>query len=186
MTTEIVTFPLEIAEADFSDGALTVRCVPYNQVSFKRPNPKGERFLTGAFTRNLQARGPGKIRLTDSHLDGKARRPYGVATAFEETADALYGTFRFYDTPAGREGREEAKAGTYGGVSIGWATLKDRYDADGVREIIEARLHHVSLVDEPAYDGAEVLAVADPHDTRSPFMDWTPPEIIDIPNVHSV
>jgi phage head maturation protease len=37
--------------------------------------------------------------------------------------------------------------------------VQEQTGSDGAREIVRARLFHVSLVDEPAYDDAKVLAV---------------------------
>jgi phage head maturation protease len=48
---------------------------------------------------------------------------------------------------------------TYGGLSVGFVPLQVRTGDDGAREVVKARLFHVSLVDEPAYDDARVLAV---------------------------
>lgn len=154
MTTETTTVALELRRA--GEHGLEGICVPYNRVTLKAGHAKGERFLPGAFA-ELDARA--KIRLTDSHLEGEARRPVGVGTEFRDTAHGLFGTFRFYDTPEGRGARENVLEETYGGLSVGFLPIVERRAADGVREIVKARLFHVSLVDEPAYEEARVLAV---------------------------
>lgn len=100
-----------------------------------------------------------QIRLTDSHLPGQARRPVGVATEFREAAEGVLDSFRFYDTPEGRGADENVADGTYGGLSSASPRAGSGSAADGVREVLEARLFHVTLVDEPAYQEGRVLAV---------------------------
>lgn len=155
--TEATIVELELRRT--SERTLEGLCVPYNKTTLKAGHPRGERFLPGAFadvtTRTAQTR----VRLTDSHLEGEQRRPVGIGTEFRETPAGLYGAFRFYDTPEGRGARENVLEETYGGLSIGFVPVEERVGQDGAREITKARLFHVSLVDEPAYDDAQVLAV---------------------------
>lgn len=159
MTTELSTLPLELRHEVRADGdhVLHGLCVPYGQTSMKAGYPRGERFIPGAFAELAQV-AASKVRLTDSH-DESGRRPVGVGTEFRETDEGLFGSFRFYNTPEGRGGRENVLESTYGGLSIGFLPLAERKGADGAREITRARLFHVSLVDEPAYEDARVLAV---------------------------
>lgn len=179
MSTETLSVPLELRFVDDGPGYLEGIAVPYNEITYLAAGePRGERFITGAFTQSIQARGAGGVRLVDSHLDGVMRRPYGVLVEAEEHAEGLWTRFRFYDTPAGQEGRAEAREGTYGGLSVGFKTVRQRRGSDGVREVIEAQLHHVALVDEPAYAGAKVLAVREASTlVRSAAADWIPPQI---------
>lgn len=159
MTTELSTLPLELRHEIRADGdhVLHGLCVPYGQTTMKAGYPRGERFVAGAFA-ELAAVPASKVRLTDSH-DESGRRPIGVGTEFRDTDEGLFGSFRFYNTPEGRGGRENVLESTYGGLSIGFLPLAERQADDGAREILRARLFHVSLVDEPAYDNARVLAV---------------------------
>lgn len=153
--TETTVVPLELRRS--GDHTLDGLCVPYGVTTMKAGHPKGERFAPGAFSELIATRT--KVRLTDSHLEGDQRRPVGVATEFRETDQGLYGSFRFYNTPEGRGGWENATEETYGGLSIGFVPVEEGIGSDGAREIRKARLFHVSLVDEPAYDDARVLAV---------------------------
>jgi HK97 family phage prohead protease len=165
MTTETTTLPLQLRAAD--DGnSLDGLCVPYGVTSTKAGYPRGERFVVGAFSELVEERGAGrsKIRLTDQH-DETGRRPIGVGVEFREEPVGLFGRFRFYNTPEGRGGRENVMEETYGGLSVGFLPILTRTADDGAREVVKARLFHVSLVDEPAYDDARVLAV------RSAFPD---------------
>lgn len=153
--TETTIVPLELRHD--GEHSLDGLCVPYGVTTLKAGYPRGERFLAGAF-RELAQSGPAKIRLTDSH-DETGKRPVGVATEFRDTDDGLFGRFRFYNTPEGRGARENVKEETYGGLSVGFLPVEERRADDGAREIVRARLFHVSLVDEPAYADARVLAV---------------------------
>ena len=78
--------------------------------------------------------------------------------AFRDTPGGLEGTFQFFDTPEGRSAWENVQEETYGGVSVGFIAMAEGR-RNGTREVRAARLHHVSLVDEPAYAEARVIAV---------------------------
>jgi HK97 family phage prohead protease len=157
METETLTVDLgrlELRDADDGAHELDGVCVPYG-VETRKAGPRPERFAAHAFA------GVGaqtKIRLVDENHAWKGRRPVGVAKALNDESHGLVGRFRFYDTPEGRSAFENVRAGTYGGLSIGFVAVREAIVA-GVREITEATLHHVSLVDEPAYDDAQIIAV---------------------------
>lgn len=153
--TETIVLPLELRHSQQEGHGLEGLCVPYGKTTLKAGYPQGERFLPGAFAGVNAA---AKIRLTDVH-DTTGRRPVGVATELRDTPEGLWGAFRFYDTPQGRGARENVLEETYGGLSVGFLADQERRGADGAREVVKARLFHVSLVDEPAYAEARVLAV---------------------------
>jgi HK97 family phage prohead protease len=162
---------LELREVD--DGhELDGMCVPYG-VETRKVGPRPERFAAHAFAGISIA--ASKIRLVDENHAYRGRRPVGVARAFDDEESGLVGRFRFYDTPEGRSAYENVRAGTYGGLSIGFVATRERF-VSGVREIIAAKLHHVSLVDEPAYDDAQIIAV------RAARPAWTTvhPNMLDI------
>lgn len=148
---------LEVRQVD-GRHELTGIAVPYGRVTDKTPGRRKERFARGAFAGAMAA--VGKVRLRDENHQVTGRRPAGVALALEEQDDGLFSRFRFYDTPEGRAAFENAREGTYGGLSVGFVAVREQ-QVEGVREILEARLHHVSLVDEPAYEEAKILAVRD-------------------------
>lgn len=149
-------------------------CVPFDQVTVKA-GPQPEMFVRGAFA-EIDAKVVGKIRLTD-YNHSHERRPVGVATVLEERAPGLWGRFRFYDTPEGRSAYENVREETYGGLSIGFYPRAEEIRG-GIRTITSAALHHVSLVDEPAYDDARIVSV------RSALQDYdwlrNPHEPIDV------
>lgn len=155
-TTFVELLDVEVRDAGGGRHELEGLCVPYNDPT-RRAGPDPEVFRPGAFASAASA--AAKIRLTEYHPGSDTgRRPIGVATAFEERAAGLFGKFRFYNTPQGRAAWENAREGTYGGLSVGFVADRDVKTSAG-REILSARLHHVALVDEPAYEGARVLAV---------------------------
>ncbi len=146
---------LEVRAAE-QGHLIRVRVMPYGAVTTRADNGgRPERFRAHAFG-NVAAT-DAKIRLVDEN-HAKNRRPVGLASAFADREDALYGDFRMYDTPEGRGALENVREGTYGGVSVGFVAT-DEVMVDGIREIRAAQLHHVSLVDTPAYADAEILEV---------------------------
>lgn len=162
-TTFVQMTELETRDAGGGVHELEGICVPYN-VETRKAGARPERFVPGAFA---GIPSDAKVRLIDENHAGQ-RRPAGVATHLEERAAGLFGRFRFYNTPTGREAFEEVREGTYGGLSIGFVAHADRV-VEGVREVIKAKLHHVSLVDEPAYAQAKVLAVRAAADGEDPY-----------------
>lgn len=166
---------LEVRQVD-GHHELVGLAVPYGRVTDKTPGRKKELFRYGAFASATGA--AGKVRLIDENHD-LGKRPAGVAIALEERDDGLFSRWRFYDTPEGRAAYENAREGTYGGLSVGFAVPDggDRLVA-GVREIHQARLHHVSLVDEPAYDDARILSVRSADLSEySKYADYQRPEL---------
>jgi HK97 family phage prohead protease len=150
----LVPFQTLEIRRDGGQHTLTGICVPYDRPT-NSAGPVPEVFRAGAFS-NLSS--ADRTRLFDFNHDTN-RRPVGIATRFEERAEGLYGQFRFYDTPAGRGAFEEVVEETYGGLSIGFVATKENR-SHGMREILGAKLHHVSLVDVPAYEDARILDVA--------------------------
>jgi len=168
--TETATAALEVREASTQEGRHTVEAlvVPYGQPTTladidRRRYPGGEAFAPGAFAELLASPSAWpKVRLTDTHpTRADTRRPVAKGALFADATDGsgLLGRFQFFDTPEGRGAFENVAEGTYGGVSVGFAVARGGEEVrEGVRVIRTARLHHVALVDEPAYESAQVLA----------------------------
>lgn len=164
-TTYVPVTSLEARDAGAGVHELEGLCVPYDTVTTRvAGNP--EVFRRGAFA-TVAGAVPSKVRLTD-HNHSDERRPVGVATALAEAPDGLRGRFRFYDTPEGRAAYENVREETYGGLSIGFVAVRSEV-IDGVRNVLEARLHHVSLVDEPAYEDAQIMALRAAQDRYAIF-----------------
>jgi len=162
--TDAALFALEIrnaATATATDGrerhTIEALCVPYDTPT-RLTEHGAEVFARTAFTDLLASPQTWpKIRLVDSHLDTSMRRPVAKAVEFRDEPGGLGATFQFFDTPTGREAWENVAEETYGGVSVGFVALAEG-KRGGMREIRSARLHHVALVDEPAYQDAQVVA----------------------------
>jgi HK97 family phage prohead protease len=128
-------------------------CVPYGIPSYKAIASGPELFRDGAFATATTA--ADKVRLKDWN-HAPARPSVGVARVLEERSAGLWGRFRFYGTKTAGEAFENVREGVYRGLSVGFTSIREQQVA-GRREILEARLHHVSLVEEPAYEDAKVL-----------------------------
>jgi len=57
------------------------------------------------------------------------------------------------------EVRSLLQAGDVSGLSVGFSTIKDERRSNGVRRIIEARLHEISVVAFPAVPGSGVTSI---------------------------
>lgn len=154
METTFIEDPQLELRSEGTHRMLSVRCVPYGQISHKA-GPRPEKFRHGAFAGAIA--NASKIRLRQKNHD-RNTLPVGVAERLEERDDGLYGVYRFYDTVEGRAAIENVAEGVYGGVSVGFIAVEDA-DVDGVREIRRAKLDHVSLVESPAYEDARILAL---------------------------
>ena len=146
--------------------------VPWDEISFLTPDPKGERFLRGSLTRSIAERGP-KIKLFKSH---DHREAVGLAVSWNvDDPRGLWGKFQIRTGPIGDDVLGAAREGMSDAFSVGFRPMKSRRGADGAREIVEAALHEVSIAPLGAYEGAQVLAVRtmstlDP----MPVVDLTP------------
>lgn len=129
-------------------------CVPYNTPTDKAGRDL-EQFAPGTFD-DLITSGA-KVKLTD-YNHSMQRVPVGYSSLFEERAAGLWGRFRLNNTPEGESARANAAEGVYAGLSIGFYTRAEEQRA-GVRTVTAAKLDHVSLVEEPAYVDARILAV---------------------------
>lgn len=166
MTLDTYTAPLELELREAEDAHyLEGICVPYGQVTH-RAGPRPEQFVSGAFDAALSTRAT--IKLTD-YNHSRSRVPAGRSVQLEERSAGLWARFRFNRTPEGDSAYMNVREGVYGGLSVGFRCRADE-DRGGVRTITSAHLDHVSLVEEPAYAGAEVLAVraAD----ADPLAEW--------------
>lgn len=129
-------------------------CVPYEKVT-TRVGPVPELFKRGAFS-ELLASGK-KVKLTD-YNHSRQRVPVGYSEEFQDRETGLWARFRLNNTPEGRSAHENSLEGVYGGLSVGFIARQHQMQG-GVREVTSARLDHVSLVEDPAYVEAEIMAV---------------------------
>jgi HK97 family phage prohead protease len=139
-------------------------CVPYGKVT-TRVGPMPEVFEPGAFS-DLVSSGK-QIKLTD-YNHSPQRVPVGYSELFEERSAGLWSRFRLNRTPEGDSAHRNTTEGVYKGLSVGFHTRAAENRA-GVRHVLSARLDHVSLVEDPAYLEAEILAVRGADDWRAAY-----------------
>ena len=77
-----------------------------------------------------------------------------------EVGEGLLVKGRFDDTQDGREAKARARNGSLGGLSMGFKTIKHRFEGKA-RQLLEVALHEISLVTIPMNDRTRVLSVKD-------------------------
>ncbi len=112
----------------------------------------------GAFSRSLQARGVGGIRMLFQHDPAS---PLGHWVTLKEDARGLYVEGQFAPgVSKADEVRRLMKARALDGLSIGFQTVRSRRDAKtGIRHILEADLWEISVVTFPMLPSARVSEV---------------------------
>lgn len=150
---------MELRSVDEPQRLVVGVVVPYDELTYLTPDPRGERVKRGAFARSIAHRGD-RIPVFRNH-DRSLRM--GVSRSFTESHDGLLGEFRINDGDPGDALLEEARSGYLGGLSAGFIPLDRGRSADGAAEVIEGKLEEVSLVGHPAYAGS-VLAVRNAQD----------------------
>lgn len=159
--------PMDIRAVDGVARVLEGVVVPYDEISYLTPNRDGERVQRRAFARSISDRGD-RIPLMRSHDHDVV---YGRSVRFVEEAGGLVGEFRVNEGDRGDALLAEIRQGYLGALSVGFQVVRSERAADGVLEILEGRLHEVSVVGLPAYAGAGMLAVraADMDELLAPF-----------------
>ena len=76
------------------------------------------------------------------------KRPVGVWTEFRETSAGLEVKGRFSSSQAGRDAREDARSGSLAGLSMGFRTIRQRFEGKA-RHLLEFALDEISLVTVP-------------------------------------
>jgi HK97 family phage prohead protease len=127
--------------------------VPWNEISYLTPEPTGERFLPGSCTKSVAVRGA-KLKLFRNHNHSVA---LGKAVYLDpQDRRGLFARWQIARTPAGDEALQEISEGALDAFSVGFRTVKARRGFDGVRDIVEADVHEVSIAPLTAYAGAVV------------------------------
>ena len=124
--------------------------------------------LPGAFEKSLQRRPAAKVKMLRGH---DPEEPIGIWLDLAEDKKGLRATGQLIlDTTKGRETHALMKAGALDGMSIGFRTLKDRYDrTKGVRYLEEVDVPEISIVTFPMNPRATVANVKghDPERARA-------------------
>ncbi|MCP5024779.1 MAG: HK97 family phage prohead protease [Actinomycetia bacterium] len=124
-----------------------------------------EQFRYGAFSKTLQERGVGHVKLYVNHGHKRAELPVGVSTGFDQDPVGLLGDFHIASTRAGDEALELVRSGILDSFSVGFADFQTVWSQSRTHaERVECGLGEVSLTEMPAHDGARVLAVRDTSD----------------------
>lgn len=114
--------------------------------------------LPAAFAKSLQRRPAGRVKMLRQH---DPEEPIGIWLDLQEDARGLKAKGKLIlETVKGRETHALMRAGALDGMSIGYRTIKDRYDrAKGIRYLEELDLPEISVVTFPMNDRARVSAV---------------------------
>jgi HK97 family phage prohead protease len=158
------TFELELELRDEGNGRTMIgRAVPYGQTA-DIGGGKTERFVMGAFSRQIASGQLQAVKLHTSHTQRQSGElPIGKTLSLTEQQDGLHGAWELHDTPRGLEALHLMKIGEVTGLSIGFKALPDgtTLGADGAMIRSVAHLDHIALTTSPAYSGAQVMAVRD-------------------------
>ena len=128
----------------------------------------GDVVLPGAFTKSLARRPAEQIKLFRNHDQSE---PIGVPTnVIEDSKGLKFSGQLILDTVKGRETHALMLAGALNGMSIGFKTLKDRFDRkSNLRYLEELDLYEASIVSFPMNEQSTVDAVksGDPDAARA-------------------
>lgn len=159
--TEVRQYASEIEIRAGGDGrTIAGILVPYGEAT--RPDaglPFVETFARGAFRRTVAERSD-RIKVLVQH--DSSRLAIGRSKLLREDTRGLYGELHVSQTQQGDEVLALARDGVVDAFSIGFSVPPggDSYSTDRqVRTVTDAKLHEVSIVNEGAYAGAQILAV---------------------------
>ena len=119
----------------------------------------GDIVLPGAFKKTLSERNPKLLWQHDRS------RPIGVITEAKEDRHGLRIKARLaLNTTMGQEAYQLARMGAVDGLSIGYDTMKEKYDKTGIRYIQECKLMEVSVVTFPMNEAAVIDQIKSQYD----------------------
>lgn len=168
IVTRSVDFELALRDGGPGDGRTLVgRLVPYGLASEVDDNdgrrPYRERFVRGAFERQLRSGQHRQVALFAQHVRSNDRLPLARADRLFDETDGLFGSFPMPHTTVADDALELVRSGVVTGLSVGFRLLDggSHRGTDGVIERRRAHVDHVALTHSPAYAGAEVVALRD-------------------------
>ncbi len=133
------------------DGTIEGLAVGYGDVDHGN-----DQVMPGALTKSITGRAAVPMLMFHDH-----KRPAGVWNSFTETPDGLLVKGRFaMSTNTGREAHGLVKDGAIGGLSMGYRTVKQRFEAK-TRQLLEIGLHEISLVTIPMHPRTRITSVKD-------------------------
>lgn len=142
-------YALEVKGID-DDGEIEGLAVSYGSLDEGR-----DIVAPGAISRSMEGRKSLPMLLYHDH-----KRPVGVWHTFRETPAGLEVKGRFSTTQAGRDAREDARSGALAGLSMGFRTLRQRFEGKA-RHLLEVALDEISLVTVPMNRLTQVTSVKD-------------------------
>jgi len=164
------TFGFEASMAD--DRTIDVRIVPFGErATVADPpdfTPYQEEFLPGVFAHQENAANRIYLRAGSGHdaVDPNTgeRKPgllgvVGHGQSLKGREDGYHGRFKMHNTPEAETARELVRDGVYTGVSAEFYEVRNIRTREGVIQRKKANLDSVLLTPNPAYDGAQVLAM---------------------------
>ena len=156
------TYNFEIRDfADDGDGRTVYgRIVPYGEIiefvdRYDKDLIKRERFQPGALEPQTRGQAWTRVVLSFEHSDGFSNT-IGYGRRVEERADGAYATFRLYAADAGKAA--EMIRESHKGMSLEFEPVRSGNDA-GVITREQVHVRRVGVVPDPAYLGAQVLAL---------------------------
>lgn len=179
MTVYTRQFNVTFQMRDFTDGGdgRTVfgRIVPFGEVinfvdEYDANRIKKERFVKGAFSKQSKPAAWARVLLTFHHEDGFTNT-IGYGRNVRELDDGAYATFRLYEADASKA--REMIENSHSGLSVAFSPRgRERTDETGVIVRDSVHVHKVGITNDPAYTGAEVLAVRESDgDLGTPHLD---------------
>ena len=130
--------------------------LPYLEVSYGVPDPRGERFAPGAF-RFIPGYTP-RLYLAHGGDRSQYRLAAGKLWEHQDTPEGLDLVYELFRTAEGRRGHENALDSTTN-VSAEFTAIREGTGPRGERLITDAILSGVALADVGAYRGATVTAI---------------------------
>ena len=107
----------------------------------------------GAFSKSISDKGPSRTLLW------RHDAPIGTVTLSDSPSALLVKGKLSMGVQAAREAYELLKDGAVKGLSIGFESIRERYDSSGIRHLLEIRLWEISLVPFPMLEQAQVTQV---------------------------
>jgi HK97 family phage prohead protease len=151
-----------VSGVDFADRTIEVVVVPYDEDTVVEYPPGSGKLITESVDRGAFAgieKRPGRVRANRDH---DVTRTVGLARAIHtDRSNGLVGEVYVSRTLLGDETLQLADDGVLG-ASVGMAVKPSDQiwsERRARRRIARAFLDHIALVPNPAYQGAEVLAV---------------------------
>lgn len=154
----IETRDVDVQSIDYSQRMITVVAAPYGEFApvMYRGDMWKELFERGAF--DAVANRPNRVRVNRGH---DKQRTVGKVVQFRSLDSGLIADVRIAKTPLGDETLALAAEDMLS-ASVGFAALPSWMKVDQrnkTRRIRTAHLDHLSFVESPAYEGADVLEV---------------------------